>query len=164
MQDAPSDPLFIPLQDSPEGAVRQAHSFSTERQSAKTPLVGETLVCDLLCIAWPLFLPVPSSAYSSAALPAYPKLPSGELKRGLVPPPFFLLCFAAVLPCVCTCLTRAGLLTENMGGKGEALEGPDALALLPLQLPSQRQNPLASTSSRTHESRLTRSGEGATRG
>lgn len=105
MQDAPSDPLFIPLQDSPEGAVRQAHSFSTERQSAKTPLVGETLVCDLLCVAWPLFLPVPSSAYSSAALPAYPKLPSGELKRGLFPPPFFLLCFTAVLPCVCTCLT-----------------------------------------------------------
>lgn len=101
-------------------------------------LLGETLLCDLLCIASHLFLPAPSSsAYSSAALPAYPKLPSGELKRDLFPPPFFLFCFAAVLPCGRTCPTRAGLLPKNMGGKGGAPEGIDVLALLPLQPPSQ---------------------------
>lgn len=87
MQDAPSDPLFIPLQDSPEGAVRQAHSFSTERQSAKTPLVGETLVCDLLCCVASLF----ASALLCLQLSSptcLSQAPLRRAKKGLVPTSF----------------------------------------------------------------------------
>lgn len=36
---APADSLFILLQDSPEGAARQAGSSSTEKQYIKTSLV-----------------------------------------------------------------------------------------------------------------------------
>lgn len=39
IQAAPADPLFIPLQDSPEGAARQASSSSRVKQYIKTFLV-----------------------------------------------------------------------------------------------------------------------------
>lgn len=97
---------------------------------------------------------------SSAALPAHPKLPSGELKRGLFLSLPSLLHSRGALWLHLPVESRPA--DKNAGGKGEVPEGPHVLALLSLHLPSQRQNPLASPSSRTHEISLTRSGERAT--
>lgn len=137
---------------------------STERQCATASGTGETLVRDLLCTA-ALRLPAPFSTYSAGALPACAKLHSGEPKRGLFLPPFFLLCFTAVLPYGCTCLTKAGLWIKAWRETKEAQwDQMSYLALLPLQLPPQWPKHLASTSPFTHEIRLTKSGKGATRG
>lgn len=100
-------------------------------------LHAETLLHALLCIA---------SSLSASALLLHqplsgttcpPQAPPRRAKLGFVTPPFFLLCSTEVPPRSCTCLTIACLPTTNTGGKGEAAEGPDVLALLPLQLPSQ---------------------------
>lgn len=88
-----------------------------------------------------LFLLVPSfSTNSSVALPAHPKLPSGKQNLGLLH--LLLSCF---LPRKCFLVVHLPDYSmpancKHGAGKGEPAEGPDVLALPPLQLPSQWQN------------------------